>query len=71
MTIGVSRWWVTGYAAPVSYKSKDGDQATTKRLVALVHASKMVEKVMFNDPHIDGVKPLVGHDDHIHVEVLA
>jgi penicillin-insensitive murein endopeptidase len=38
-------------------------------LVALIISSGMVNKVMFNDPHIDGIKPMAGHDDHIHVEV--
>ena len=58
-----------GAQAPVSYKSRDYDLAATKRLVALIISSSMVNKVMFNDPHINGLKPLAGHDDHIHVEV--
>jgi penicillin-insensitive murein endopeptidase len=58
-----------GAQSPVSYKSKDYDLAATKRLVALIISSGMVNKVMFNDPHIDGIKPMAGHDDHIHIEV--
>jgi penicillin-insensitive murein endopeptidase len=58
-----------GAHAPVSYKSEGYDQAATKRLISLIISSGMASKVMFNDPHISGVKPLSGHDDHIHVEV--
>ncbi len=60
-----------GAHIPVSYKSKDYDQAATKRLIALIQESGMVSKIMFNDPHINGVKPLAGHDDHIHIEVRS
>ncbi len=58
-----------GAHTSVSYKSKDYDLAATKRLVALFISSGMVNKVMFNDPHVHGAKPLSGHDDHIHIEV--
>ncbi len=60
-----------GAHLPVAYKSKDYDQAGTKRLVSLIQSSGMVNKIMFNDPHINGVVALVGHDDHIHVEVRS
>ena len=53
----------------MSYKSRDYDLAATKRLVDLIISASMVNKVMFNDPHINGVKPSAGHDDHIHVEI--
>jgi hypothetical protein len=30
----------------------------------------MVRRVYFNDSAISGVRPLSGHNDHIHVEVI-
>lgn len=59
-----------GAHAPVSYRNSNYDQKSTRRLISLIISSNMVSKVMFNDPDIVGVKYLVGHDDHIHVEVL-
>ena len=58
-----------GAHTPVSYKSREYDRPATRRLVSLILESGMASKVMFNDPHIPGIRPLAGHDDHIHVEV--
>lgn len=59
-----------GTHAPVSYKSSSYDQKATKKLISLIFSSNMVNKIIFNDPDIVGVKYLAGHDNHIHVEVL-
>lgn len=58
-----------GAELPVSYKSDAYDQLATKKLISLIESAGRASKVFFNDPHIHGVKPLNGHDDHIHVEI--
>jgi hypothetical protein len=34
-------------------------------------ATGMVRNIWFNDPAIEGVRPLKGHDNHFHVDVRS
>ena len=55
----------------VSYREKEYDRDATAKLVLLMWQTGMVTKVYFNDAKIARVAPMIGHDDHLHVEVRA
>lgn len=55
----------------VSYREPAYDRAATAQLVQLMWQTGMVSKVFFNDSKIARVEPMNGHDDHLHVEVMA
>ena len=60
-----------GRHLPVRYTDPAYDRAATERLVDLICATGMARRVFFNDGSIARVSPLRGHDDHLHVEVIA
>jgi penicillin-insensitive murein endopeptidase len=60
---------IDGSHVPVKYFQAGYDQAATQRLIGLFQAHPFVNQVYFNDNHIPGVKPLINHDNHFHVEL--
>jgi len=62
---------IDGNHVPVKYFQSGYDQAATKRLIGIFRSHPMVKQVYFNDTVIPGVKPLVNHDNHFHVELRA
>lgn len=55
----------------VRYTDSGYDRSATMKLVNLIWQTGMVTRVAFNDVSISRVERLVGHDDHLHVEVIA
>jgi hypothetical protein len=53
----------------VSWQSPDYDRAATQRLVDTLRGTGGVNRILFNDPQLQGVHPVDGHDDHLHVRV--
>ncbi|UMR29225.1 hypothetical protein MJ904_19335 [Massilia sp. MB5] len=60
-----------GVGDGLTWKSDSYDQEATQRLVNALRSTGMVETILFNDPKIDGVKPWVNHDNHLHVKVKS
>lgn len=60
---------IDGNHVPVKYFQSGYDKDATKRLISLFYSHPLVKTVYFNDKAIPGVKPLVNHDDHFHVEL--
>ena len=60
-----------GKHLPVRYTDPAYDRVATERLVDLIYSTGMARRVFFNDGSIARVSPLRGHDDHLHVEVIA
>ena len=58
----------TNYRNPAAYSL-----ALTQELVNLIRANTVlkVERIYFNDPQVQGVRPWRGHDDHLHVRFCA
>jgi hypothetical protein len=61
-------WWDRpddrpGWSGP----SQGYDQGLTADFVAYAIAEHGVEFVFFNDPAVEGARPLPGHDDHLHL----
>lgn len=54
---------------PVKWQDPTYDRATTQKLVNFFLAEPNVKKIFFNDPHVSGVQPWTGHDNHPHVEM--
>jgi penicillin-insensitive murein endopeptidase len=57
--------------APVTWRDGAYSRELTQLLVnnLLAHANTMF--ILFNDPDVQGVRPLVGHDNHLHVQLKA
>jgi hypothetical protein len=53
----------------VTYKLPQYSRALTQDLVNVIRANGVlpVRTIFFNDPGVNGVKPLNGHDNHLHV----
>ena len=60
---------IDGSHVPVKYFQSGYDQPATKRLIDIFQSHPMVKQVYFNDLQIPGVKSLIGHDNHFHVEL--
>jgi hypothetical protein len=58
-----------GAHLPVAYFQAGYDKGATEKLIGLFSAHPSVTKVYFNDATIPGVLPLLGHDNHFHVEM--
>lgn len=58
-----------GREAPCSRLEAAYDQEATAKLIQLFMRHPFVDRIMFNDLSITGVKPLKRHDDHFHVEL--
>jgi murein endopeptidase len=54
---------------PVYYWDKHYSRALTQELVNLIRANPVliVDKILFNDQKVTGVRPKKGHDNHLHV----
>lgn len=60
-----------GKEQPVHYRSSDYDRAATSKLVQMMWQTGMVTRLFFSDAAVPRVSPMIGHDDHLHVEVRA
>jgi len=60
-----------GRRLPVRRTESQYDQKATKKLVELIWQTGMVRRVGFNDLLIPRVQLMTGHDDHLHVELIA
>lgn len=57
---------------PIEFTDKlNYDREATRLLAQTFLAHPNVRKIFFNDPAIEGVKPLEGHHNHLHVETKA
>ena len=65
------RWYLADgeTGGPTTYGSPNYDQAATQRIVDAFRATGQVAKVYFNDPNIEGVTSLHGHDNHLHIQL--
>lgn len=52
---------------PVTYKDKQYDRESTKKIVELLKRDSNLKKILFNDSKITGVESYPGHDNHLHV----
>lgn len=57
-----------GAMLPTNINDPSYDPQRTQDLVNEINADPNVRVIYFNDPNITGVKPLAGHDNHLHVE---
>ena len=55
----------------VRYFDQQYDQEATKNLINRFFQTGMVSRVFFNDLSISRVTPLMGHDDHFHIDVIV
>jgi hypothetical protein len=53
----------------ITWRSPLYDRAGTQRLVDLFRATGNVRVIYFNDPQLQGVSPMRGHDDHMHIGI--
>lgn len=60
---------IDGSRVPVKYFQSGYDRAATARLIGIFQSHPSVKQVYFNDHEIPGVKSLVNHDNHFHVEL--
>lgn len=58
-----------GAEAPVRWDQQGYDHDATAALIDLFFIFAPVDFILFNDPHIPGVKPFRHHDDHFHVQL--
>src|ERR1700737_3704468 len=58
-----------GGELPTRFDSADYSRARTQALVDVIYANAVlaVNTVFFNDSGVQGVLPLAGHSDHLHV----
>jgi hypothetical protein len=56
-----------GKEAPVTYLDPAYSRDLTQTLVDLAHQDPNLKFIFFNDALIHGVKPWVGHDNHLHL----
>ena len=61
-----------GREAPVTWRDGAYSRAATQRLVDLLLGNRVlgVQRILFNDPAVTGVRAFLGHDDHLHVRLL-
>jgi peptidoglycan hydrolase-like protein with peptidoglycan-binding domain len=52
---------------PCDWRSSGYSRSRTQRLVNMLYATGQVERVLFNDPYLNGVAYANGHDNHLHV----
>ena len=60
-----------GQQAPVTWQDAAYSRAQTQLLVDNFLAHANCSKIYFNDPQIQGVQPLAGHDNHLHIEMKS
>ena len=62
-----------GREAPVTWRDPAYSRAHTQRLVDLLLGNRVlgVQRILFNDPAVTGVRAFLGHDNHLHVRFLA
>lgn len=58
-----------GARVGVRYQDRAYSRSRTQALINTIRANRVlpVERILFNDPHVTGVQPWQGHDDHLHV----
>jgi hypothetical protein len=58
-----------GARVGVRYQDRAYSRSRTQALVNTIRANLVlpVQLILFNDPHVTGVRPWQGHDDHLHV----
>ena len=58
-----------GARVGVRYQDPAYSRSRTQALVNTIRANSVlpVQLILFNDPHVTGVQPAPGHDDHLHV----
>ncbi|MET7696182.1 penicillin-insensitive murein endopeptidase [Streptomyces sp. NPDC005485] len=58
-----------GRQGPLSWRRPGYSRALTQELVDLLRGNQVlpVHAIFFNDPEVRGVRPLKGHDNHLHV----
>lgn len=58
---------------PTNYKNPEYSRPLTQELVNLIRVNTVlkVERIYFNDPQVQGVRPWAGHDNHLHVRFCA
>jgi murein endopeptidase len=54
---------------PVSIGSPRYDRNATDSLIRTIQRDPRVERILFNDSQIEGVRPWPGHDNHIHIRL--
>ena len=59
-----------GQFLPVSYQDKIYDRDATQKLIKLMWGTGYVKGIYFNDATIHQVKPLAGHHNHLHIELI-
>ena len=61
-----------GREAPTTWRDPAYSRAATQRLVDLLLGNRVlgVQRILFNDPAVTGVRAYLGHDDHLHVRLL-
>ncbi|SOT98326.1 RHS repeat-associated core domain-containing protein [Xanthomonas arboricola] len=69
LDIDVRPMSIGGARNSVTWQSPSYDRAATQRLVDTFYSTGYVQQIFFNDPKINGVKPLAGHDNHLHIRV--
>lgn len=59
-----------GARVGVRYQDRAYSRSRTQALINTIRANRVlpVERILFNDPHVTGVEPWQGHDDHLHVK---
>jgi len=60
-----------GERLPVRFTDSQYDRQATQKLVDSIWRTGMVRRVIFNDVLIPRVQRMIGHDDHLHVEVIG
>lgn len=60
-----------GKSAPVRYSEAQYDRDATRKLIEAVWQTGMVRRVAFNDISIPRVQRMIGHDDHLHIEIIG
>lgn len=60
-----------GKELPTTCKSVSYDRHATLRLVQIMQQTGLLRTILFNDSLLPGVKPWVGHDDHLHISLRS
>jgi hypothetical protein len=60
-----------GQEKPVTWQDPAYSRQLTQLLVDNFRAHANCTKIFFNDPNINGVQPLAGHDNHLHIEMAT
>ena len=56
---------------PTNINARTYNAQLTNTLVQGLRALPGIQRILFNDPNIQGVSPARGHSDHLHVEFVS